>query len=990
MDSDTAVNEFLRRMTEDRARGTPRPLEDYQASFPEHAEVIAREWAQIHGEAETSTPESLSPPGVRDGRIGPYALIGEIGRGGQGVVYLAEDTRLRRRVALKILTQIGRLSRDGSERFQREAEVAARLDHPGICTVFDAGEERGVLYIAMRHLEGLDLATLLDRARSIRSSGGTVAPTDPPIVADLCAGRHDPIVAFVEKIARAAAAAHDAGVIHRDIKPANVIVTAAGEPVLVDFGLARDLEGSETGITRTDGVLGTPAYAAPEQIQRSGRAVDARADGHALGVVLYECLTLRRPFEGATREELYRAILQDDPVDPGRLNRTLPMDVRTILGRALAKKPEARYPTAHAFAEDLGRLRRGEPIEARPVPALGRALRLAVRHPIASMALVFLLLLAAGGGFLLARLPEIRTGRETARAQAREARLESAWNLLGNEDHAAAIDAFERALEDDPESASALTGLALTRLATDGAKAAIDSIDGQRDVSSRPHAIRRLRNDLASAAGLPQGDACGEPVTALDWFVEGSVALSHAATGRLGYAARAADDLTRAVLFPGDRPIYYYFRLAEAVERADRPALARDVSKILLDHVPGTFATRYWAARALGRVDPEAALTIYDGLCRDDPTNVPARVAAASVAFDRVKDPSRAQAWIREARRIAPGDFRAHVAEIDLLLGTNHPAEARASTVDLLEAHSARSRAWYVAGRAAIRLGDWALARRRLEECGRRDPLFWGVPSQLGKLWAGKGHVGAAIRCLEEAARLEPRAFVPRCDLGLSLLAVRRDVEAVAAFRSAIALDAVNPEAQRGLCRALLMTGDPRAALDVARKSAALEGDVPRLERAVERARARTSGMPPPPPADESDRLLDAVLAEAAGEFDRASRAWSACSTAPGPSPADVPAFRAALCEVRSEVARGRTERGRELRDHAFESLTSLREGWAGAAVDEPGRVRLALFASALIEDPALQFLRSGDSAALGPEERANWNALFVELARILREIETS
>src|SRR5262245_16395029 len=217
----------------DREAGRTSSVADYQRRFPGYEDLVAR----LHREVEPGSADTPGDPGEEAlepdpiPEIGPYRVIKEIGRGAQGDVYLAEDTRLRRHVALKVLRGWGGDVRERLARFQREAQVASRLDHPGICTVYETGVARGVPYIAMRHVEGRGLGRVL---------GGAARPA-----AALVAERLD----LVEKLARAVNAAHDAGVVHRDLKPGNVIVTPDGQPVVLDFGLARDLEHAGGSLT---------------------------------------------------------------------------------------------------------------------------------------------------------------------------------------------------------------------------------------------------------------------------------------------------------------------------------------------------------------------------------------------------------------------------------------------------------------------------------------------------------------------------------------------------------------------------------------------------------------------------------------------------------------------------------------------------------------------------------------------------------------------
>ncbi len=361
--------------------------------------------------------------------IGPYRIVREIGRGGQGVVYLAEDQRLNRPVALKLLRGIGALSEIALQRFRREAEVASRLSHAGICPVYDTGIEGDVAYIAMRYVEGETLAALIERAREshaerrrqITVTGDALDRAAAPgsaTRADL-----QRILLVVEKAARALHTAHEAGVIHRDVKPANVIVTPAGDPVLLDFGLAADEESDRLTLTEDGDALGTLAYMSPEQLAAERVRLDARSDVYSLGVTLYECVTLSRPYRGATREALHRQILSSDPIDPRRLNATLPVDLRAVLETALEKNVDRRYASAAAFADDLARVRRGEPVAASRVGPVGRLVRRARRRPALAALLVALAigipLLATLAGRAVAIAPELT--RERNRAERAEA-----------------------------------------------------------------------------------------------------------------------------------------------------------------------------------------------------------------------------------------------------------------------------------------------------------------------------------------------------------------------------------------------------------------------------------------------------------------------------------------------------------------------------------------------------------------------------------------
>jgi serine/threonine protein kinase/Tfp pilus assembly protein PilF len=283
--------------------------------------------------------------------IGRYRLMEELGRGGMGVVYHAFDPQLGREVALKVLLDRGFASAEARERFLREAHVAARLSHPNIIPVFDTGEHEGKVYLAMQFVEG----TSLDRAKP--------GPREA--------------VTGVRDAARAVHAAHEEGIVHRDLKPANLMLDRAGRVYVTDFGLARRVE-SGASLTLSGTVVGTPAYMPPEQA--TGKATDARSDVYALGATLYEVLTGKPPFSGATPLETLKAVTLDEPVPPRRHNAEISKGLEAVVLKAMDKKPEGRYPTAAAFADDLDRWLRGEEVHA---PVRGTVYRLrkkVVRH----------------------------------------------------------------------------------------------------------------------------------------------------------------------------------------------------------------------------------------------------------------------------------------------------------------------------------------------------------------------------------------------------------------------------------------------------------------------------------------------------------------------------------------------------------------------------------------------------------------------------------
>ena len=382
-------DEIAARLLERALRGENLEIEALLSEQPMLAEALRERLRSMAQALDTgAAPRAVGGGAARC--FGHFEIVRELGRGAQGTVFLARDTRLMRRVALKVLNRPdlalpGESSQSGpAARLRREAEIASKLDHPGICVVHEVGVEAGLAYIAMRYVEGQTLAQAIAAARE-RGASSLGGPEE--LLHTL---------ALVERIARTLHSAHQAQVVHRDIKPANVMITAAGEPVILDFGLARDNESSAPGLTGSGELIGSPAYMAPEQIEQQRGAIDARTDVYALGVLLYECLTLQRPFESPTRDGLYHAILESTPPDPRRLVATLPLEVVVVLAAALEKQPERRYASALDFAEELRRIREHEPIRARPAGPWLRLRRWAQRNPGLSAALCAALLALSG------------------------------------------------------------------------------------------------------------------------------------------------------------------------------------------------------------------------------------------------------------------------------------------------------------------------------------------------------------------------------------------------------------------------------------------------------------------------------------------------------------------------------------------------------------------------------------------------------------------
>jgi tRNA A-37 threonylcarbamoyl transferase component Bud32 len=337
-------------------------LAQHVAGCPFCAEALARLGAPPAGSAgappeggpATSACEApgLAEAGGAEGdrvrRLPGYEILGELGRGGMGVVYKARQVGANRLVALKMILADEHASAAERARFRTEVEAVARLAHPNVVQVYEVGEHEGKPFFSLEYCPGGSL------------EGKLAGTPQPPAEA----------ARLVEVLARAVQAAHERQVVHRDLKPANVLLLEDGTPKITDFGLARKLD--EAGQTAASyAVLGTASYMAPEQARGKVREVGPAADVYALGAILYECLTGRPPFKAASLADTLLQVIGDEPVPVRRLQPKVPADLETVCLKCLHKEAGRRYASAAELADDLGRFVAGEPIRARPVGGAG-------------------------------------------------------------------------------------------------------------------------------------------------------------------------------------------------------------------------------------------------------------------------------------------------------------------------------------------------------------------------------------------------------------------------------------------------------------------------------------------------------------------------------------------------------------------------------------------------------------------------------------------
>lgn len=399
--------------------------------------------------AESSVPDDS--PQIPLQFVGDYELLGEVARGGMGVVFRARQRSLGRIVAVKLLLGGHLAGETARARFREEAAAAATLQHPNIVAIHEIGEHEGLPYFSMDLVDGQTLAALV---------------REGPLAATRAAR-------YVALTARAIAYGHQQGILHRDLKPSNVLVDAFDQPKVTDFGLAKRLAGSTPDLTLTGQVLGTPAYSAPEQARDTNSATQ-RSDVYSLGALLYHLLTGRAPFQADSLEAILRQVASEEPVAPRRLNPSLSRDLENVCLKCLEKDPSQRYPTAAGLADDLERFLAQEPVLARPVGPLSRIWRWSRRHRLVASLIALLTLtlvsVAIGSTLVAGRI-----------ARAEQATLLGLRDSLLNE--ATALRLGDDVLQRD---------------------AILDRIRQVQALDPAPESIVRARSEAAAALALPR------------------------------------------------------------------------------------------------------------------------------------------------------------------------------------------------------------------------------------------------------------------------------------------------------------------------------------------------------------------------------------------------------------------------------------------------------------------------------------------------------
>ncbi len=811
-------------------------LETGQAPDPErlvaeHPAIAERLRACLAGlhlverAADSLDPGSTGVPEGTAGCLGDFRLLREVGRGGMGIVYEAEQISLQRRVALKVLCLAATLDARRLQRFQNEARAAAGLHHTNIVPVHAVGSERGVHYYAMQFIDGQTLAQVIADLR-LQIADLQKGPLSPPVAADatlepemttrksaisnlqsaIPTGRPARDLPYFQAVARlgvqAAEAldhAHQLGVVHRDVKPANLLLDAQGHLWVTDFGLAHMQ--NEAGPTLTGDLVGTLRYMSPEQALARRAVLDHRTDVYSLGATMYELLTLRPAFEGKDRQELLRQIAFDDPVPPHRLQRAIPAELETIVLKTLEKHPPDRYATAQELADDLRRWLEDRPIQARPPSWRQVAAKWARRHrPAVWAGAVLLVALAFLGGLNAVWWAQKRAdaGREAERILADT----GPWQAQRKWAEALAVIQPALALADggaidaqraeqvrrrraDLEMAATLEDIRLQRSAATDRAAAWAESDAAYARAFRDHDIDVLTLDRGEAA---------ERMRRTSIPAELASALDHWALMCRSRLNRRGPTTWKEFL---------------AIARAADPDPERNRVRDAFEHVTAKDAKE---ARALARSVPVTSLQ-------------PGTLMLLEAILDHVGADDKLTALMRQAQREHPESFDFNY-ELALQLMNTLPSPQRDEAIRYLTAAVAlrpRSAAVYFA--LAIewkRRGALDEAIAAYERAIALKPDYAEAYTNLGNIYSQKGDLDRGIAFVRHAIGLKPQS--EGYDSLATALSRKGDLGgALAACREAVRLNPNNSIAVGNLAELLRQVGDLDEAVAAGRKAARLQ-----------------------------------------------------------------------------------------------------------------------------------------------------------------------
>ncbi|MHC4971847.1 MAG: serine/threonine-protein kinase [Planctomycetota bacterium] len=844
MDKQERIARILGDWRECQSRGDATDPEEIVQAHPDLADELRARFAalnvmdQLFAEPDTHVQEPQM--------IGNYRLVREIGRGGMGVVYEAEQVNMERRVALKVLSVSITGTPQAVKRFQREAKAAGHLHHTNIVPVHDLDHHAGQWYYVMDLVDGQPLSEVIAQLKTLgerpsEEDLARLATHGLPGTAALC-GTGTGDRAYFIRVARMFAGvaeglelAHQEGIIHRDIKPSNLLLDADGALKIVDFGLAR-FDDDTLSMTVTGDLLGTPLYMSPEQAMAKRITLDHRTDIYSLGATLYELLTLQPPFEAKDLADLCSRIITKDPVLPRRASPRIPRDLETIVCKAMEKDRDKRYRTARALARDLRRFADGMAILARRISPPARAWRIMKRHKVRSSLAAAVLLLGVAGAIF-----GIRSAREAQRRAALEyvelcaegyvARVQFGPEDLGHDVelaigvHPAAV--FTRAIELLPDRVEAYLGRAMLDQRTPRERLADLEEARERGLGLRSYHLaraeafrraldwdrvyeeERLAGDRGSATPqdlLVEGRlrfARGEHAEGerlLTQAIEASAKgfpvlfLSHRIRARLrrevGDFEGALEDLL-AVRAGGDRTAATSVRIADFWRRLDHVEKGDAEFETLLSRLRSGDSSGAWFSACMASL--EASRTEWLDRLSDEGLklhpNSPGLLVARSWICAHRRDFEAAVALADRALALRPAWGPAYIARAGVPLRQRRYAEALAH-LDRAAQRVQRSSAIESNRLATLNMLErheeaYAGAERALA----RYPYRPEFHTQRGVALRGLGRRKEALEAYKQALELDPRHFDTHFNRGVDLEALGRRKDALAAYRRAVDLE---------------------------------------------------------------------------------------------------------------------------------------------------------------------------------------------------------
>ncbi|QDT53052.1 Serine/threonine-protein kinase PknB [Caulifigura coniformis] len=670
-----------------------------------------------------------------------YEVLSVLGRGGMGVVYKGRHLQLNRSVAIKMPLVGTHATQAERERFHREAEAAARLQHPGLVPVYDVGEHRGRLYFTMEFVDGGSLAEKL---------GGTPQPSRA--AAELLVTLSD-----------AVHAAHEKGIVHRDLKPSNILLTSDGRPKISDFGLARQTENA-AGLTLSGMPVGTPSYMSPEQARGDSHLLGPSVDVYALGALLYELLTGRPPFHADSSQATLTQVMTQEAVPPTQLNRGIPSDLETICLKCLQKTPRDRYATAADLRDDVRRFLRNEPIVARPVGPAGRMVRWIRRNPAWAALLATSVLFSATLATAVLRnaLQEADRRNEIERElrQIGDFQQQGRWNdarvymqKLEDPIRGSGVEDLQKrisTIHDDLDLVGKLDRIHLNRATSAG------------DLAHYKSKADRQYVEALEGAGLTNEDEESEVVAAR---VKAS-AVRLALIAAIDDWAMCASDRTRRewllriVRDADPDPHGWKDRIRDPVKWDSREALAALATEVPVTGQPVSLL-----------------LTLGERL--RDANIVPTE-------------------FLTRVQHEYPSDFWANIALGDAILWAS-PVEAAGYFRAALASRSNAAVAYTALGDSLRIQKRYAEARSYYEHALELDPVYARGQSSLGNLLRESGHLDEAIKYLRIALDLDPHYAYAHLDLANALRDSGRNEEALEHFREIHAVNQSIPYVENTL-----------------------------------------------------------------------------------------------------------------------------------------------------------------------------------------------